>query len=98
MTAARKKRGRPAFLWRSKPGEAFVNAVFAVQSDRYPIKPAAAIRCVLKRPEFAYLKEQYPDVRYLEKKFQEAADFWNPFFRLGKEWRKANKANYRNKN
>jgi hypothetical protein len=88
MTAARKKRGRPPFLWRSKAGEAFVNAVFVIQSDRHPIKTAAAIRCVLKKPEFACLKEQYPDARYLEKKFQEAADFWNAYWRLGKEYRR----------
>jgi hypothetical protein len=85
---AQKKRGRPPLLWHSEAGKAFVQAVVEVKADRH-LGPAAAIRAVLRQPEFAYLKEKYPDVRYLQKKFQEAADFWNPYFRLGKQARKA---------
>jgi hypothetical protein len=92
MTTARKKRGRPPFLWHSEAGKAFVNAVFAIQSKRHPIKTAKAIRRALyENPEFAYL-DKYPP-RYLEKKFQEVADS-SAYWRLGKKYRKTI---YRNK-
>jgi hypothetical protein len=98
MTATRKKRGRPPFLWRSKAGMAFLYAVFTVQSERHPIKTVDAIRAALRKPEFAHLKKQYPDVRYLEKKYQEISKS-NPYARLHKEFRRAEylRANYRNK-
>jgi hypothetical protein len=89
-----KKRGRPPFLWHSNVGEAFVDAVRIVMRDRQ-IGPAAAIRSVLKKPEFTYLDDRY-DRRYLQKKFQEISDL-NPYARLGKQYRRANKVNYRNK-
>jgi hypothetical protein len=93
MTTARKRRGRPPFLWRSEAGKAFVNAVFAIQSEHHPIKTAKAIRRVLyENPEFAYLDKQYSP-RYLEKKFQEVADS-SAYWRLGKKYRKTI---YRNK-
>ena len=86
-------RGRPPFLWRAETGEAFVRAVIGVRYDRHPIKTVDAINIVLKRPQFAHLKKRYTNIRYLEKKFQEASDFWNPYARLGKKWRTI----YRNK-
>ena len=97
MTAARKKRGRPPFLWHSKAGMAFLYAVFTVQSERHPIKTVDAINIVIKRPEFAHLKRY--SLRYLEKKYQEISKS-NPYSHLHKEFRRAEylRAIYRNKN
>jgi hypothetical protein len=80
------RRGRPPSIWRAKAGKAFVMAVVAVKSNRYPIKTTDAINIVLRKPEFAHLRQRYK-LRYLEKKFQEANDFWNPYARLSKECR-----------
>jgi len=79
MTAQRKKRGRPPFLWKSKAaGKTFADAVLYFKFERHPVRGhVAAIRKVLTLPEFAYLK-RYTDIRYLEKKFQEALAFWYP--------------------
>jgi hypothetical protein len=88
------RRGRPPSIWRAKAGKAFVMAVVAVKSNRYPIKTTDAINIVLRKPEFARLRQRYK-LRYLEKKFQEVSDFSNPYARLSKEMRKA-RAIYRN--
>jgi hypothetical protein len=85
MTAP-KRRGRPPFIWLTKPGKAFAAAVSEVKHKRYPIKTTAAIIAVLTQPEFKYLKQQYP-LRYLEKKYQEILNS-NPMSRLLKECRK----------
>jgi hypothetical protein len=93
VTAYQKKRGRPPSIWRSEIGAAFAYAVFQARSKIRPrlelIKTTDAIRKVLRQPEFAHLKKRYPNLRYLEKKYQEASDYWNPFARLSKEHRKA---------
>jgi len=68
VSAQRKKRGRPPFLWHGQKGRAFLYAVFMVQSERHPIKTVDAILTVLRKPEFADLKKRYLNVRYLEKK------------------------------
>src|SRR5262249_43862362 len=99
MTVQRKKRGRPPFLWHGPKGLAFLYAVFMVQSERHPIKTIDAILAVLRKPEFADLKKRYPNVRYLEKKYQEISKS-NPYAQLHKEFRRAEylRAIYRNKN
>jgi hypothetical protein len=81
------RRGRPPSIWRAKAGKAFVRAVVAVKVDRHLIKTTDAINIVLRQREFAHLKQRYK-LRYLEKKFQEASDFWNPYARLSKECRR----------
>ena len=78
MTAHRKKRGRPPSLWHGPKGQAFLYAVFKVQIERHPIKTVDAIRAALRKPEFAYLKKQYPNHRrYLEKQYLSAKEFWS---------------------
>jgi hypothetical protein len=90
-----RKRGRPPFLWHAPEGRKFLYAVFAVQSERHPIKAVDAINIVLQKPEFIHLKKQYA-LRYLEKKYQEISNS-NPYSRLHKEYRRAEYliANYR---
>ena len=77
MTAQRKKRGRPPSLWHGPKGQAFLYAVFEVKIKRHPIKTVDAIRAVLLKPEFRYLKKQYPNHRYLEKQYLSAKKFWS---------------------
>jgi len=110
MNAQLKKRGPKAKLWKhSKRGKAFASAVLYFKFERHPVrKHAEAIREALRKPEFAYLKQRYPDInaadpklrrkafRYLEKKFQEALAFWYPPHPQYPQ-PKAKRANYRNK-
>jgi hypothetical protein len=82
---ARKKRGRPPFLWHGPTGKKFVTAVLVTQWERRrrPITTAHAIRIVLsRRREFAHLRK-YLD-RYLEKQFLDAVEFWSPYRKLYK--------------
>jgi hypothetical protein len=72
-----------------------MNAVFAVQSERHPIKEVDAIACVRKRPEFAYLKRY--SLRYLEKKYQEISRL-NPYAHLHKQYRRAEYLRAKQKN
>jgi hypothetical protein len=93
MTNGPKKRGRPPFLWHGPEGDKFVTAVMATWFKRRSISKADAIRSVVKRPEFAHLGKY--NIRYLEKRLLDAREFWNPFGRALKEWRKANRIKIR---
>jgi hypothetical protein len=85
-----KGRGRPS-IWQGPLGKRFVEAVAAIQRERPSISKADAIRLLRKRRGFTWLKQysavDSKDVRYLEKKLQEAADFWNPYRQLHKTFR-----------
>jgi hypothetical protein len=83
------KRGRPP-IWRSPAGEAFVEAVQELRAEKGG-SITSAIRQVLKRPEMAQFKTY--DQRILEKRYQEALEFHNPFAAI----HKAYKRNIRNK-
>jgi hypothetical protein len=91
MTTYRRKRGRPPSIWHGQKGEEFQTAVYLTRYERrhHPISKAQAIRLVLRRSDFAHLRKY--SVRYLEKQFLDAVEFWNKFARLRKEWLKANK-------
>jgi hypothetical protein len=73
-----KGRGRPS-IWQGPLGKRFVEAVAAIQRERPSISKADAIRLLRKRRGFIWLKQysavDSKDVRYLEKKLQEAALF-----------------------
>jgi len=83
MTAQRKKRGRPPFLWHGPRGRQFVTAVSITRYERRrrngrPLLTAAeAIRLVLRQHEFAQLKKY--KLRYLEKQYWNALEFWSPW-------------------
>src|SRR5215471_13840434 len=104
MSDQGKKRGPKPKLWKlAKLGKKFASAVLYFKFGDHPAREghpvrvrghAAAIRRVLKLPEFAYLKRY--TIRYLEKKFQEALAFWYPPHPQYPH-PKANRANYRNK-
>lgn len=82
---ARKKRGRPPFIWHGPIGSKFQEAVIF---EQYHVLPsgllgrrktrAAAIRSVLRQTEFAPLREKYANrsSRYLEKMYLDCAEFW----------------------
>jgi hypothetical protein len=89
MTTHRRKRGRPPSIWYGPKGEEFQTAVYLTWYKRHPISKAQAIRLVLRRSDFTHLRKY--SIRYLEKQFLDAAEFWNPFARLRKEWLNANK-------
>jgi len=87
MTTHRKKRGRPPFLWHGRGGQEFVAAVNITRYERRPngrplLTAAQAIRLVLRRHEFAQLRKY--KVRYLEKQYSNALEFWSPYRKLHK--------------
>jgi hypothetical protein len=75
---ARKRRGRPPSIWHGPLGKKFVTAVYVTQYEQggFMGNRAKAIRSVLRRPEFAPIREKYRDSRYLEKMFLDAAEYW----------------------
>jgi len=80
------KRGPKPSIWHAEAGRAFMSAVFAVQSERHPIKTVDAIKSVRNRPEYAHLRGY--SLRYLEKKYQEISRL-NPYAHLHKQYRRA---------
>src|SRR5262245_28188051 len=93
-----KKRGRPPSKWLTlEYGEQFAHAVNDLRMQRReegrPMSRVQTIRCVLKRRDFAYLQEYNTPkgIRYLEKQILQAAEHWNPYARLRKEFRDAAK-------
>jgi hypothetical protein len=78
VSAQRKRRGRPPYIWHGPKGQAFLYAVFKIQIERHPIKTVDAILAVLRSPEFADIKKQYGNRRrYLEKQYLSAKKFWS---------------------
>jgi len=75
MTAP-KKRGPKPKLWKGPPGERFANAVYDLEAQRPLRSRAWAIREILKRDEFAYLRKY--KIRTLEQRITTASERWKP--------------------
>src|SRR5262249_7873976 len=75
MTTARKKRGRPPFLWHGPRGEEFVRAVHFDWWKQRRKSISQAITIVLRRREFAHLRRY--SRRYLEKQLLNCREFWS---------------------
>jgi hypothetical protein len=87
MTAQRKKRGRPPFLWHGPDGEKFLRAVLNTwwqrQQQQRPISRSNAITIILQQPEFAHFGDRFAHLgdrklrRYLERQLLNCAEFWS---------------------
>ncbi len=79
------KRGRPR-IWRSPAGVAFVEAVCTLRAKKGGTI-TSAIQQVLKRPEMAKFSRY--DQRILEKRYQEALEFHNPWAAVHKAYKRS---------